>query len=34
MSFSLHAGGGAKAFSIPLGVDVGENGRSNEWNSF
>ncbi|KAG7672563.1 hypothetical protein Ndes2526B_g08915 [Nannochloris sp. 'desiccata'] len=27
-------GGGARAFSIPLGVDVGENGRSNEWNSF
>ena len=27
-------GGGARAFSIPLGVDVGEAGRSNEWNSF
>ena len=27
-------GGGARAYSIPLGVDVGKGGRSNEWNSF
>lgn len=27
-------GGGAKAVSIPLGVDVGGAGRSAEWNSF
>jgi len=25
------AGGGARAYSIPLGVDVGNNGRSREW---
>jgi hypothetical protein len=28
------AGGGARAVSIPLGVDVGGAGRSDEWNSF
>lgn len=27
-------GGGARAYSIPLGVDVGGEGRANEWNSF
>ena len=27
-------GGSAKAFSIPLGVEVGAGGRSNEWNTF
>lgn len=28
------AGGGARAVSIPLGVDVGGAGRSDEWNTF
>jgi hypothetical protein len=27
-------GGGAKAVSIPLGVEIGSDGRSGEWNSF
>lgn len=27
-------GGGARAYSIPLGVDVGGDGRADEWNSF
>lgn len=27
-------GGGAKAFQIPLDVDVSGVGRSDEWNSF
>ena len=27
-------GGNARAISIPLGVDVGGVGRSDEWNSF
>ena len=27
-------GGNARAISIPLGVDVGGLGRSDEWNSF
>lgn len=27
-------GGGAKAFSIPLGVDLNSAARGDEWNSF